>query len=137
MSLNNEERADVVTLRLEKAQNTMEQARHNLDTGYWALIANRLYYAAYYAVSALLIANRHYAKTHETIVRSFGLHFVKTGVFPAEQGRLYSRLFNLRLTGDYSDYYNLTADDVLPLVEPTEKLIKDVSKKALESLLLS
>lgn len=134
MSLNQEEREAVVTYRLEKAAKTMEQAKCNLPMRFWELVANRMYYAAYYAVSALLIANGHTAKTHETIVRVFGLQFVKTGMFSSDQGRLYNKLFSLRLTGDYNDHYDLEESDVLPLVVPTEQLIADVSKMALDSL---
>ena len=134
MSLNQEEREAIVTYRLEKARKTMEQAKCNLPMHFWELVANRMYYAAYYAVSALLIANGHTAKTHETIVRIFGLHFVKTGIFSTEQGHLYNKLFSLRLTGDYNDHFDLEEADVLPLVAPTEQLIADVSKMALESL---
>lgn len=134
MSLNQEEREVIVTYRLEKAARAMEQAKCNLPMQFWEVIANRMYYAAYYAVSALLIANGHVAKTHESIVRLFGLYFVKTGIFPSEQGKLYNKLFTLRLTGDYNDHYNLDGQDVLPLVAPTEQLIADVSKAAVASL---
>lgn len=134
MSLNQEEREAIVIYRLEKATKTLEEARCNLPMQFWSLIANRMYYAAYYAVSALLIVNGHTAKTHETILRVFGLYFVKTGVFPTEQGRLYNKLFTLRLTGDYNDHYDLEEQDVLPLFAPTEQLIADVAQEARESL---
>ena len=67
-------------------------------------------------------------------LRVFGLHFVKTGVFPTEQGRLYNKLFTLRLTGDYNDHYDLEEQDVLPLFAPTEQLIADVAQEARECL---
>ncbi len=134
MSLNQEEREAIVIYRLEKATKTLEEARCNLPMQFWSLIANRMYYAAYYAVSALLIVNGHTAKTHETILRVFGLHFVKTGVFPTEQGRLYNKLFTLRLTGDYNDHYDLEEQDVLPLFAPTEQLIADVAQEARKCL---
>lgn len=104
-------------------------------TDSWEVIANRIYYAAYYAVSALLIANGHPAvKGHDTIVRMFGLYFVKTGKFSPEQGKLYNKLYTLRLTGDYNDHYNLEEEDVLPLVSPAEELIANVSTMARQSL---
>ena len=65
----------------------------------------------------------------------FGLHYVKTGKFAAEQGKLYNKLYTLRLTGDYNDHYNLEEEDVLPLVSPAEALIREVSNMA-KSLLL-
>ena len=135
MSLNQEERTAIVTYRIEKANRTLLQAKSNLPMRFWELIANRMYYAAYYAISALLIANGHSAKSHETIIRLFGLHFVITGIFTKEQGRLYNKLFTLRLTGDYNDHYNLDEEDVMPLVAPTEQLISEAAQKAKESLL--
>ncbi len=66
MSLNSEEISAIVTYRLEKSARTMEQAKSNIPLKYWELVANRIYYAAYYAISALLIANGHTAKTHES-----------------------------------------------------------------------
>ena len=134
MSLNQEEREAIVIYRLEKATKTLEEARCNLPMQFWSLIANRMYYAAYYAISALLIVNGHTAKTHETILRVFGLHYVKTGVFPTEQGHLYNKLFTLRLTGDYNDHYDLEEQDVLPLFAPTEQLIADVAQEARKCL---
>ena len=134
MSLNQEERSAVVTYRLEKSARTMEEARFNISGKFWNLIANRLYYAAYYAVSALLIANGHTPKTHESIVRIFGLQFIRTGVLPKEYGHLYNKLFAQRLTGDYNDHYDLEESDVLPYVEPTARLISDVAKLATEGL---
>ena len=77
MSLAAEERYDVVAYRIEKAYETMKQVRGVLPMRYWALIANRLFYAAYYAVSALLIAHGHRVKSHEGTVTQFGLHFAK------------------------------------------------------------
>lgn len=134
MSLTVQERIDVVTYRLEKAQTALEQAKGNLPLRYWEIIANRLYYAAYYAVSALLIANGYLAKSHEGNVRLFGLHFVNTNIVSSEHGKLFQKLLRLRLKGDYSDKYNLTEDDVLSLIEPTENLIATVSELALQAI---
>lgn len=134
MSLNDADRRAVVAYRLEKANRTYEQVQANLPFCYWELIANRRYYSAYYAISALLIANGHIAKTHETIIRLFGQYFVKTNLVEKEMGHLYTKLFTLRLKGDYEDKYNLTEEDVKPLVEPTKQLIQKIAKLAEDSL---
>ena len=130
MSLNIEERKAVVEFRIEKAQRAFEQASGVVQMQYWETVANRLYYAAYNAVSALLIAYGHTAQTHSGVTHLFGLHFVKTGLVPSEFGRLYHQLFSMRLTGDYDDTYGITADDVLPYLEPARTLINTVSQLA-------
>ena len=134
MSLTNEERYEVVTYRLEKAQKTIGQVESIIPLQYWEIVANRLYYAAYYAVSALLIARGHTVRTHEGIIQCFGNNFVKTGIVSKEQGKLYSQLFTLRLKGDYEDKYDLTKEAVLHLVEPTKFFIDSISKMAIQTI---
>ena len=130
MSMSDEERLAVVEFRVDKAIRALEQAKGIMELEYWETIANRLYYAAYNAVSALLIANGDVAQTHSGVIHLFGMRFNKTGIFPAEIGRLYHELFTMRQTGDYDDTYGLTKDDVLPYVEPTEKLVGQVTEYA-------
>ena len=78
MSLNDEEKQSVIAYRLEKANKTLDDAKKVIELELWATAANRLYYAAYYAVSALLIAKGLNAKTHEGIIRLFNMHYIKT-----------------------------------------------------------
>lgn len=134
MSLNTEERAAVVEFRIEKALRAYEQACGVRQLGYWETIANRLYYAAYNAVSALLIANGDTAQTHSGVIHIFGLHFIKTGKVSVEMGRLYNKLFTMRLTGDYDDTYGLTEEDVVPLIAPAKELINTTISMARDML---
>ena len=55
MSSNEEEKQQVIAYRLEKAKKTLEDAKKVIELELWATAANRLYYAAYYAVSSLLL----------------------------------------------------------------------------------
>lgn len=124
MSLNNEERKAEVDFRIDKALRAYEQAKGVLPLEYWETAANRLYYAAYNAISAMLIANGDTAQSHNGVIHIFGLKFIKTGIFETSEGALYHKLFSMRLTGDYDDTYGLSEEDVLPLVEPAGKLIE-------------
>lgn len=131
MSLSDENRRDIVVYRVERSEIALKQAKANLEMGFLEVAANRLYYAAYYVVSALLIAHRIPARSHEGNIHLFGLHFVKTGKIEREDGKLLSKLFSLRLTGDYSDRFDLTDADVAPLFQPTEAFVKKISSMAM------
>lgn len=126
MTLSNEEREIVVAYRLEKALKALEHAEGNARLEYWEVTANRLYYAAYYAVSALLLQEGYSAQTHNGTIQLFGRHFVKTGIVSKESGRLYSQLFSIRITGDYSDSFGLTREDVEPLIGKTKSFVGDL-----------
>ena len=66
----------------------------------WDIVANRLYYAALHAALALLINDGHKTTTHRGIVALFGLHYIKTGIFTTEEGKMYSRLQTMRDESD-------------------------------------
>ena len=137
MSLSFEERKAVVEFRIEKAYRALEQAQGVVELQYWETIANRLYYAAYNAVSALLIAYGYTAHSHDGVIHLFGQHFVKPGIVDVKDGKLYHQLFSMRLTGDYDDTYGLTSEDVLPLIVPASELIDKVTaiaKKKMDEL---
>ena len=50
----------------------------------WDVVANRLYYAVFHAVSALLIKDGHKVNTHKGTLVMFGQNYVKTGIFPTD-----------------------------------------------------
>ncbi len=126
MGLTEQERAILVKLKLEKSEKTLTEARKAAEMQMWATAANRLYYASYYAVSALLLKQGVGVKTHEDVIQMFGLHFVKTGKVQKDVGRMYSDLFNTRLTGDYDDTFDLEEKDVIPKLDNAEHIIRVV-----------
>jgi len=130
MNLTQDERKAVVESRLEKANRAYEQAKGIVELKYWETIANRLYYAAYYAVSALIVAHGEQPQTHSGVIHLLGMHFIRTGILNADIGKLYHRLFTMRQTSDYDDTYGLTEEDVLPYIEPTGQLIEKVGALA-------
>jgi len=126
MNLTDEEREAVVFYRIQKANETWKEAEGIAQLGYWNAVLNRLYYACYYMTSALLIYNGHTAQTHAGVIRLFGLNFVIKGLVSKEQSRFYSRLYELRQTGDYDDLYNLTEAEVRPLINAARNYINEL-----------
>jgi len=128
MTLQQEDKNALVTVRLQRAKDTMAEVKGNMQLGYWRIAANRLYYACYYAASALLIKNNLTAHTHAGVINQFGLHFVTKGFISKEQGKLFKQLFNLRQSGDYDDWFDIDEKDIKPLVVPSEKFIAEIEK---------
>ena len=123
----------LVDYHLQRAKETLEEARIMQDIGHWNACANRLlYYAAFYAVSALLVHNGYGTTKHSGVKALFNRHYVKPGIISKEKGRLYNRLFDLRQEGDYMDFVFLDGDTVEPLVHETAEFID-----TLRSLLLA
>ena len=126
MELTKEERKAVVLFRMEKAKNTFSEIENHIQHCYWHTAANRLYYACYYAVTALLIKNGYLAHTHSGVITLLNKHFVVEGIIGKEQSRLYGRILELRQKGDYSDWVIINEENIKPLVEPAEKFIDEI-----------
>lgn len=116
----------LINYRLQRADETLEEARLMQNIGHWNTCANRLYYASFYAVSALLVKDGNSSSKHSGIKALFNRYYVKPGVLSKENGRLYNRLFDLRQEGDYIDFVSLTSEIVDPLVGKTVMLIETI-----------
>lgn len=126
--LTDEERQALVFNKVRRSNETWAEAKGIIENKYWYAAANRMYYACYYMVSALLLKNGQSAHTHGGIIGLFGLHFVKTGIVSAEIGKFYSELYELRQTGDYDDWKTLTESDILPLIPKVEQFLGTIER---------
>ena len=102
--LTEEDRRALVAYRLERAHETMKEIPYHIENGYYATAVNRLYYACYYATVALLISEGIQSATHNGVKTLLGLHFVHTGKLENKHGKAFSRLYELRQSGDYDDF---------------------------------
>jgi len=130
--MNNEERNEYVRYRIESARKTFEAAKVLADNGFWNSAVNRLYYALFYAVNALLVLNGIRTKSHSATRSQFSLLFVKTGKFDKKYGLLLSELFDWRQKGDYENIFDYDNESVKPLFEPVSEMI-DLIEKEIEN----
>lgn len=103
-TLDEQSRSSLVLYRLERAEETVAEARLLASEGYYNATMNRLYYACFYAALALLVANGISTASHAGVKTMLGLHFVSKGLLDIQYGKTFSRLFEIRHTGDYDDF---------------------------------
>lgn len=122
-------KTDLIRYRLSRSKDTFIDARILADKERWNSAINRLYYAAYYAVIALLLKYNLKPTTHNGAKTVFSEHFIKKEIIPKEFGKLYSQLFTWRQKGDYDDLYDFNKENVLTYFEPVQKLIEIIESK--------
>lgn len=116
-------KTDLIRYRLKRAWETFDDALILAHNQKWNSAMNRLYYAGYYAVMALLLSADIKPATHNGAKSNFTEHFIKTSLIPKEYGKMYSQLFTWRQKGDYDDLYDFDRDQVMPYFEPVKRLI--------------
>jgi len=126
MVLKEKGRIDLVNYRLEKARNSFAEVPVLIENQFFSTAMNRLYYACFYAATALLISESHEAHTHSGVKTSLGLHFIKDNRLDKSFAKMYDQLFNLRQRGDYEDWIYINEEDILPYIEPVEEFIKTI-----------
>jgi uncharacterized protein (UPF0332 family) len=127
MQLNEQERADLVKYRIEKAATVFNEAKDCAELKHWSLAANRLYYCVFHAISALLLKEGISVKTHSGITTVFGQKFVKEGIFSKEDSVLIMHLKEMRNTGDYDDFMDWEEEDVAPYFDEVENFLSKVN----------
>ena len=113
----------LICYRLERAQESLEDARLLADADRWNACVNRLYYSCFYAVSALLVRDGLSSSRHTGVRSLLNRHYVRTGKVPRELARIYNDLFERRQEGDYADFVRFQANQVRPRILQAEAFI--------------
>lgn len=123
MSLNDEERKLLVEFEIEKAHKLIDQFTILENAALWDTLANRVYYAVFHAVTALLIMNGLHAGSHQGVSVLFNKHFVKENLVDEKYGRLLARLENMREKSDYTCLFETTKEEVMPMILQAKEMI--------------
>ena len=118
--------------RIQEAKNSLKVAEHCLKEGLYKDSINRSYYAAFYAIKAVLALGTIDFKRHKDVVAYFNKEYVATNVFPRELGRRLGMLKQLREKSDYDDFYIASKDQAEGqyhtakyTIEKVEEYLKD------------
>lgn len=121
-----EKRLEIVRYWWAKAEESLASARREFQTGSLSFAMNRLYYAAFYAVSALLMEHDLSFKKHSGVRAAFHQNFIKAGVLDRKWGRLYDQLFEDRQEGDYVVFISFEPDYVESQLKQCSQFLKQL-----------
>ncbi|GHT28023.1 UPF0332 protein [Bacteroidia bacterium] len=126
--MNEETRNAIVDYRLENAHKTLNEIPIHIANELWNTAINRLYYACYYAVTALLIRRGIEAQTHSGVRTMLALHFTKTKQLSIKQNKFYTDLFENRQIGDYADFVFFDRETVEELYQQAIEFIGEIER---------
>ena len=121
--------SDLVKYRTIRALETLEEADLMAQNNRFNAAINCMYYSCFYLVSGILAKHHISARTHEGVLQMFNLHFVLPGKVEKKYSRIYRRLFNDRISGDYDDFIFFDQemyDTVRPQVEEFISIVKEL-----------
>jgi uncharacterized protein (UPF0332 family) len=102
--MNAKESSALIAYRLERSCESLRAAEIMLENNMLTFSMNRVYYAMFYAVQALLVSREVSFSKHGQVKAYFSREMVKSGIFQTEMGRLYNKAFEYRQKFDYVDF---------------------------------
>lgn len=118
---------DYSKYRLQKARETISEVEVQIQNKFWNTAINRMYYACFYAVSALLVKYNIETSSHTGVRQQFGRLFVKTGIFDKKLAKHYTDLFEKRHKGDYNDFFDFDEETVNRLLPVSKDFIDSIA----------
>lgn len=98
------DKTELINYRLNRASETLEEAKIAIENKRYLLAANRIYYASFYSVSALAIKHEFKTSKHTQLLSWFNKNFVKNGIVEKRLGKFYLDAFEMRQESDYEDF---------------------------------
>ena len=118
----------IIGYRLERAAEALDDARLLAERGRWNLCTNRLYYACFDAVKALLLRHGMSSSKHTGVRALFSRSFVKPGLVAVELGDTHNRPSDLRQEADYADLARITEEQVRSWLPGAERFVAAVEQ---------
>lgn len=117
---------ELLLFRKNRAFETIDDALLLADSGRWNACVNRLYYACFYVVSALLLIDGHSSTRHTGVRALFNLHFVRNAIISKDLARIYNDLFERRQEGDYVDFVIFQENQVRPWLKQAQLFVQEI-----------
>jgi uncharacterized protein len=130
--VNEEERQAYIAYRLSRAQESLAEAGLLVENQHFAGAMNRLYYAMFYAVSALALAHDFSTSSHAQMRGYFNREFVRTGRVPVELGRIFGTAFDDRTKGDYQDLVQFDVNQVCTMLTEAEHFVRTITQLVID-----
>ena len=123
-----EEKKSLSNARLDHAMEALSAAQNMIHQEQYLSASNRLYYAVFHAMRAVLAFDGIYKKHHSGIISEFRRLYIKTDTFPKELSTTISRAYDMRTGSDYDDFFIVSKQEVKELLQDVEVFLSQIQQ---------
>jgi uncharacterized protein (UPF0332 family) len=118
-----EAKITLIEYRLEQAEKCIDAASLLVDAGAYKDAANRIYYAVFHAMRAVLALDGFDSKKHSGIISAFQQKYIKTSVFPPDISKTIRNTFIARGKSDYEDFFVISKEETIQQLENSKAFV--------------
>jgi uncharacterized protein (UPF0332 family) len=117
MSIDNQDRLDLIQYRLDEATETQADVELLIAHDRLRAAINRIYYSMFYSLLALGLKYEFETSKHAQLIGWFNKTFINEGLIGSNYGKIINKAFNRRTKGDYDSYIEFDLDTVKEMYE--------------------
>ena len=112
---------------LKKSHEAISSAESNFQNKFYSTCQNRLYYAIFYAVTALAYKEDFITSKHSQLMSWFNKKYIYTDkIFDEQLFRIYKEAFTNRRKSDYDFMYEPDDKEILASIEETKYFVSEI-----------
>jgi uncharacterized protein (UPF0332 family) len=126
MTIEDDDRENLIKYRLEQAKETISDVQLLIDNNRLRSAVNRIYYGMFYSLLALGLANRFETSKHAQLIGWFNKNFINQGLIDPKYGKIINKALNRRTKGDYDTYVEFEKDIVIEMFAEMQDFISEI-----------
>lgn len=128
MTIESEDRNNLIKYRIEQAEDTIEDVRLLIENNRLPAAVNRIYYGMFYSLLALGLKNKFETSKHPKLIGWFNKNFIHKGLIKPKYGKIINKAYNRRTKGDYDVYVEFDKDIVIEMSNEMQDFISRIKK---------
>lgn len=117
MTIDNQDRLDLIQYRLAEAKDTQSDVELLISHDRLRAAINRIYYSMFYSLLALGLKYEFETSKHAQLIGWFNKTFIQAGLIDTNYGKIINKAFNRRTKGDYDSYIEFDRETVIEMYE--------------------
>ncbi len=126
MTIEKEDRENLISYRLEQAEETIQDVKLLIENDRLRSAVNRIYYGIFYSLLALGLSYGFETSKHTQLIGWFNKKFIHNGLIDSKYGKIINKVFNRRTRGDYDIYVEFEKEIVLEMFGEMQEFISTI-----------
>ena len=128
MSLDADERTELIRYRLEEAKETIADVQLLIENDRLRAAVNRIYYGMFYSLLALGLAYQFETSKHQQLLGWFNKNFIHEGLIDSKFGKIINKASNRRTQGDYESYVEFDKEVIFEMFGEMKEFIAEIER---------
>ncbi len=128
MTLEDNERTELIRYRLEEAIETIADVQLLIDNDRLRAAVNRIYYGMFYSLLALGLAYQFETSKHQQLIGWFNKNFIHARLIDPKFGKIINKASNRRTQGDYESYVEFDKATIIEMFDQMKEFIIEIER---------